>query len=422
MRGYLRVKYDGNLGFVTDTDWTEEDATIACKQVDSALDAGFPILGEFRRWLGHNVSTIRSWYQYHPVFLSAPECNGTERSLHQCPNARRYPGPGNYSNLAAAFCYKKELASVKSDDFSIDPSTSKVYIKYLEVLGYVCASGWSQNAANVLCRQKKTFHWANPIDFGVVWDRRNRPIWIKELNCTGAETSLDQCNLGKLKIHVDCANVSTVSCHKVRPGHFSIESSAVLLTYRGQKGYVCATGWTQLAADVLCRKRGFHWAQPVGSGSPVTGNDKPVWIKAVNCSGTEESLAKCYLGTPGPHTDCLKYAEVVCGNDVTASQFWISSSTVVVKYFDENGYVCAANWTQQAADVLCRQNSSHWAQPIGPGSDVSDNVKPVWMSNITCIGNETTLDHCILGRPRNHTDCTKYAEVVCGKNGKKTSN
>jgi hypothetical protein len=112
IRGFIRVRYDGNLGFITDGQaaWTEHDATVACKQVNGGYDGGFPILGTFRRWLDR-ASTWKTWYHRHPVFLSNPKCNGNEKALHKCPGARLYPGPGEYANVVAAFCYKKSLAS-----------------------------------------------------------------------------------------------------------------------------------------------------------------------------------------------------------------------------------------------------------------------------------------------------------------------
>jgi hypothetical protein len=101
---------------------------------------------------------------------------------------------------------------------------------------------------------------------------------------------------------------------------------------------------------------------------------------------------------------------------VKADQFRIDFMVVLVKYLGEDGYVCANGWTQTAAQVLCRQNGYSYGGSIGSGSAVNvQNVKPIWMNDITCSGMEKSLDECTLGRPKNHTNCTKYAEIKCGK-------
>jgi hypothetical protein len=100
--------------------------------------------------------------------------------------------------------------SVQTMHFSLNQN-EKVIVRYLDVYGLICRSGWNMNAAFVLCRQKG-FHWAKSIG-DYVWNATGKPIWIKDVTCIGNEKSLHECNLGKLQIQVGCSKITTVSCH-----------------------------------------------------------------------------------------------------------------------------------------------------------------------------------------------------------------
>lgn len=76
--------------------------------------------------------------------------------------------------------------------------------------------------------------------------------------------------------------------------------------------------------------------------------------------------------------------------------------------------LCGENWTQQSADVVCRQKGF-------PSALRSSVTYPVNKTECTCIrvvgckGNERSLEYCDLTTLRG-TDCV-YAKVIC-KRGK----
>lgn len=64
----------------------------------------------------------------------------------------------------------------------------------------------------------------------------------------------------------------------------------VAVLHSGVWGTVCARGWADSAADVLCKN--MSYAGGVASAGPSKG-DMPVWMSFVKCTGTETNLDEC---------------------------------------------------------------------------------------------------------------------------------
>ena len=88
-------------------------------------------------------------------------------------------------------------------------------------------------------------------------------------------------------------------------------------------------------------------------------------------------------------------------------------------YYGHWGTVCGYNFDKAEADVVCRELEFPGATRyyryayFGPGSG------PIWLTNLGCIGNETSLDDCHDGTDIGNTSfCNHYhdAGVVCQGN------
>ena len=67
-------------------------------------------------------------------------------------------------------------------------------------------------------------------------------------------------------------------------------------------------------------------------------------------------------------------------------------ATVLVEKDGINGTICSKGWTKQDAMVACRQMGYTGGVPFGPRYYSSRT--PIWMSDINCTGNETSISQC----------------------------
>ncbi|NXP84379.1 NETR protein, partial [Passerina amoena] len=140
--------------------------------------------------------------------------------------------------------------------------------------GTICDDQWDDRDAEVVCRQlglsgtPKALSWAH-------YGQGSGPILLDEVQCSGNELSLDQCkksDWGQQNCdHIEDAGVScdpftvlpfpppTPAEGTVRlAGGRSPSEGRVEIYYNGDWGTVCDDGWTDLAAQVVCRQLGFR--------------------------------------------------------------------------------------------------------------------------------------------------------------------
>ncbi|NXE60026.1 NETR protein, partial [Calcarius ornatus] len=142
--------------------------------------------------------------------------------------------------------------------------------------GTICDDQWDDRDAEVVCRQlglsgtPKALSWAH-------YGQGSGPILLDEVQCSGNELSLDQCkksDWGQQNCdHIEDAGVSCdpftgtdvrlcqsdVVEGTVRlAGGRSPSEGRVEVYYNGDWGTVCDDGWTDLAAQVVCRQLGFR--------------------------------------------------------------------------------------------------------------------------------------------------------------------
>ena len=64
----------------------------------------------------------------------------------------------------------------------------------------------------------------------------------------------------------------------------------------GEWGTVCDDSWNMKDAEVLCRELGCGAAKGTPSGNlykPLADEKQKIFIREVNCNGTEDELIKC---------------------------------------------------------------------------------------------------------------------------------
>jgi len=76
--------------------------------------------------------------------------------------------------------------------------------------------------------------------------------------------------------------------------------------------------------------------------------------------------------------------------------------------------VCDSHFGPKAADVVCREFKCGMALPVAGTAPFGRGVSPIWDGELQCVGNESFLDACPRGSPRDQP-CThaKSAVVTC---------
>ncbi|KAJ8034621.1 hypothetical protein HOLleu_21534 [Holothuria leucospilota] len=137
------------------------------------------------------------------------------------------------------------------------------------------------------------------------------------------------------------------------------------------------------------------------------------------CSGSEMSLSECsHISIE--HYYCAGNAGVVCGENVLqdvrlAEGYSNSSGRVEVLIDGEWVGVCTDGWSIADAGVVCRQLGYQTALAVLVIPVSYDQYGPVWVNDVHCRGNETSLSECKQAWIGQHNCSFWYsAGVDCG--------
>ncbi|XP_061402940.1 uncharacterized protein LOC133338851 [Musca vetustissima] len=248
-------------------------------------------------------------------------------------------------------------------------------------------------------------------------------------------------NCGNRKDEEQCDHLG----YEVRlTGGESSNKGRVEVKILGKWGYVCDDKFGLKDADVVCRELGFKMGAIEVRGSsfyPPAGTNVAFNMDEVECRGNETSLRECdfkgwgvnncgpdevvgvvckvqQLKCPDNYWLCTKSEECIptaflCDVTPDCSDGSDESPQVCnapieyrleggrsknegrleIFYRGEWGTVCDDDFGQKEAQVVCNSLGFYGKAQVakniyGPGSG------PIWLDQVSCLGNETTLDKC----------------------------
>ena len=89
------------------------------------------------------------------------------------------------------------------------------------------------------------------------------------------------------------------------------------------------------------------------------------------------------------------------------------------EYFGKRGTICRRGWDDNEAAVTCKMFGFNYGQALGT-SEFVERYMPVWITDVSCHGNETDLRQCdFLLVSGTDSDCAQdlvAAGVLCSNN------
>ncbi|KAM4623673.1 scavenger receptor cysteine-rich type 1 protein M130-like [Polymixia lowei] len=267
-------------------------------------------------------------------WMTGVQCLGNERSLTQCS----HEGFGRHECQQTANAAVRCSAMVRLANGG--RCFGRVEIYHDDAWGTVCHRTWNMNDANVFCQElgcKTALRLAHHDTFGR--SRLSNRIWT-QLQCSGHESSISQCNLREHDGGYSCtasANMGVYCSDVVKlVGGSDRCSGSVDVYHDGQWGAVCGDGWDRQSAAVVCRHLGC------GDGVRLYHTDFSRSTDLnVSCSGEETSFQQCAVEQV--HTDCNLngHAAVICSVSDSRLQGGIHRCSGRVEVYS------AGQWTER---------------------------------------------------------------------------
>ncbi|XP_038621266.1 T-cell differentiation antigen CD6, partial [Tachyglossus aculeatus] len=184
--------------------------------------------------------------------------------------------------------------------------------------GTVCDDAWDLDDARVVCGQLGC-GWAIRALGGTHFQKGKGPIYLDEVNCSGNETSLEDCPARR---DHDCGHKEDagVICSEHQAWRLTRWSDAcagqVEVHFRGTWSTVCDGTWYQTEGTVLCRSLGCGALTQVVKGLPHYLTSRINY----QCSGEEATLSQCTWHFNRSHI-ChqSQAAGVICAGAVNGS-------------------------------------------------------------------------------------------------------
>lgn len=423
--GRIEIKYGEDWGTVCDDDWSLAGAEVACRMLgfDGALD--FVHSGGFGPGEG-------------PILLDNVNCNGDEKSLSDCQHRAFGENDCSHHEDAGIKCNPRRIPHyllknwVATADGLVNirlktPRGIRKRLPYLigiveifhaDKWRTICADGWTQKNAKVVCGQ---LGFPGAADIRNMYQhirnssqlRRKGSFWLTNVTCTGDESKLSQCDFDFLNytrkekcpageavlIRCTAGDVYTLSAMKQNmrklkstnhhvPKRYtksheiirlksgpSIGEGRLEVLRDGRWGTVCHNNFDIMDGNVACRQLGFGTAKRILTNSHFGMAHGPIWMANVACSGNESRIQDCDHQRLSEHYSgyrsfddtegCTHYDEV--GLSCYVPDFGLTrririvggrnpmEGRVEVQVGRKWGPVCSHDWTATEAMVVCRQ-------------------------------------------------------------------
>uniref|UniRef100_H2ZTM2 Serine protease 12 n=1 Tax=Latimeria chalumnae TaxID=7897 RepID=H2ZTM2_LATCH len=259
-----------------------------------------------------------------PVHLESVNCQGDETALLQCRYKELLANDCSHGSEAEVVCAPPEAVPVRlvggKEDYE-----GRVEVYHDGKWGTICDDQWNDLNAEVICRQlgflilkygvAKAWPWAH---FG----QGSGPILLDEVECTGNELSLDECQKNNWGNH-NCDHIEDagVSCNpftgeSIRGSPTAANVALMTAEEKQQKkareqrlSHCLNEFWPSKCICSHTYSNDYFLCQKLIYGGPAKarmmayfGEGKgPIHLDNVKCSGSENLLEECVKRDNGTH-------------------------------------------------------------------------------------------------------------------------
>uniref|UniRef100_A0A8C1S117 SRCR domain-containing protein n=1 Tax=Cyprinus carpio TaxID=7962 RepID=A0A8C1S117_CYPCA len=370
--GRLEVYHNAVWGSVCDDQWDISDAQVVCRQ----LGCGAALRADGNSVFGAGEGV---------VWLNRVECRGNEIHLWDCPLSLKNHTDCSHKEHAGLTCAESMRVMLVNGS---NPCAGRVEVHQNGQWGTVCDWGWDIADAAVVCRELGC-GTAVTATFNAHFGAGSGSVSMAFVNCSGSETALKHCIVNCFPDYINLRLVNgSNSC-----------SGRVERQYFSKWGTVCDACWDMRAASVLCRQLNCGTAVSVVGSDWFGEGSGEIWADVVDCDGNETKLSECSISSwSRAEYSHRRDVGVICsgrGSIRLVGSGGDCAGRLEGFHNGSWGTVCDDSWDFKDAHVVCRQLQcgvalSNQQVPawFGPGSG------PIWLDEVECEGNETSLWSC----------------------------
>uniref|UniRef100_A0A3P9CY62 SRCR domain-containing protein n=1 Tax=Maylandia zebra TaxID=106582 RepID=A0A3P9CY62_9CICH len=414
--GRVEVYHNNSWGTVCDDGWDLNDAQVVCRQLNCGPVLEVPQSAHFGAGTGQ-------------IWLDNVTCSGNESSLTECQHSGFGSNRCEHGQDAAVICSGPFLFVYWLAGSGSSRCSGRVEIFHNNVWGTVSDNDWDLNDAQVVCRQLNCGS-ALQAPRSAYFGAGTGQVWLSGVSCSGNESSLTECQHSGwgnpyyyyYNIHYSDAGVicsgTYIKTSFVLTGSGSTRCSGRVEVYHSNSwGTVCDDGWDLNDAEVVCRQLNCGSALQTPRTAYFGAGTGQIWLNNVTCSRSESSLIGCQHSGFGSNTcEHGQDAAVICSDAIrlVGSGSTRCSGRVEIYYNNSWGTVCDDRWDLNDAEVVCRQINCGSALQAPPSAHFGAGTGQIWLDEVTCSGNESSLTTCVHNQFGSHNcDHREDAGVIC---------